>query len=325
MKSTGTLIALIIAMAVAGGCKKDETNTIAPTSTAPAGNPLQQVFENNLADATQHFTVNAGAENMQVQGAQGTLAYFGPHSFLHADGSVVSGAVDIDLVEALKLGDMLWLNKQTLADDAGQMRLLVSGGQFRLRAFQAGVALKLAPGASVILVPTTTPPDPLMNVFSGNVNEVGTMTWTAWPTNPIVPIESLGLDTIPETSPFWYGFPTDSLNWINCDHYYGSAAPLTAVEVTCPDAYSYDNTMVWVLVPSETSFVRLGALPDHVFGTGGVYELPIGLSVVVVALSDIGGTYYSSFTNTTVTQDLNLPITLQPTTLAQFHATAQAL
>ncbi len=53
--------------------------------------------------------------------------------------------------------------------------------------------------------------------------------------------------------------------------------------------------------------------------------MPIGLNITVVAVSDINGTYYSSFTNTMVIQGLNLPITLQPTTLAQFQAAALAL
>ena len=38
-----------------------------------------------------------------------------------------------------------------------------------------------------------------------------------------------------------------------------------------------------------------------------------------------GNDYFSSFTNVTVTDNMNVPITFNPTTLAQFEAAVDAL
>lgn len=325
MKNTGIVITLIIAMAVAGGCKKEETTSITPTPTAAAVNPLQQVFADNLAAATQHFTVNVDGGPGYVNGLHGFYAGFAAHAFQHADGSSVTGNVDIDLVEAYTVGQMLWLNKQTVGLDAGQLKPLVSGGQFRLRAFQNGSALRLAPGSSFIGVPTYTLPDPAMSVFSGTLDDAGIITWTEWPMDPIIPVDSSQVDSMPLGGSFYYSFPSDSLNWINCDYFYSSAQPLTGIQVVCPSGYDHSNTAVWIVFPDLNSLTNVLGGTGVVFEPEAGYEMPIGLNVTVVALSDSDGTYYSSFTNTTVTQDLNLPITLQPTTLAQFHAAAQAL
>ncbi|MEO5585505.1 MAG: hypothetical protein ABIQ75_08630 [Flavobacteriales bacterium] len=324
MKSTVTVVTLCTVLVVMGGCKK-ETTSLEPAPTAPAVNPLQQVFADNLVASTQHFTVNVDNTIAHIDGAHGFFGGFEVHAFRHADGSIVSGNVDIDLVEAYTVGQMLWLNKQTMGLQGGQLKPLVSGGQFRLRAFQNGVALRLAPDGGYAAVPSATFPDPAMEVFSGTLDGAGRITWTQWPNSPILPTDSALLDSIPAVEDFYYRFGTDSLNWINCDYFYSSSQPLTGIQVVCPSGYDHSNTAVWIVFPDLNSLANVYGGTGNVFEPGSGYEMPIGLNVVVVALSDIGGTYYSSFTNTTVTQGLNLPITLQPTTLAEFQAAAEAL
>jgi hypothetical protein len=324
MKSTGAVIIFLAALAAISGCQKDDASSAVPPPLPATAGPLHQLFADNLVAATQHFIVNVDAAGASVQGSKGVFATFGPHAFRHADGSMVTGPVDIDLVEALRVGDMLWLNKRTWADNGGLSGLLVSGGQFRLQAFQNGEALKLATGSTYMMVPTPTAPDPDMAVFSGAVDDLGTVTWTTWPDNPIV--DTTLTDSVPGGGGFYYGFTSDSLNWINCDYFYGSSSPLTGIQVTCPPEYDHTHTMVWIVFPDLNSMMDVYGGTGNIFTTGSGYEMPIGLNITVVALSEVDDdTYHSSFTNAVVTEDLDLNITFQPTTLAQFQQDVEGL
>jgi len=302
----------LLAAALLPACKK-ETTTAPYAPPVAQVNPLQQVFANNLAQAVQHFSINTDNGPAYVNGADGLYASFSQHAFRKADGTIATGTIDIDLVEALGVGKMLWLNKQTVGLDNGQPKLLVSGGQFRLTASQGGEALKLAPGMSFISVPSNAP-DPSMALFSGTVQSDGSMLWNPWATNPLNGNDSLG-----------YSFPNDSLGWINCDYFYGGPEPLTAVQVTCPADYTGTNTFVWVVFPDINSMTNMQGGTGSVFTTGNGYELPVGLNITVVALADVGGQYFSSFTNAVVSAGMNLNISLAPTTLAQFQVDAGGL
>ena len=310
---------LLLGAAVIAGCRKEETGPGAPMPSNPSANPLRQLFTEHVAQATQHFAINTDNGPAFVQGADGLFASFAQHAFRKADGTVATGPVDITLVEALKVGDMLWLNKQTVGLDNGQQRLLVSGGQFRLTASQNGQPLTLAPGGSYIQVPTQGLADPQMALFSGTEQPDGSMLWDPWAMNP------LDTTTAADSSGFGYNFPNDSLGWINCDYFYGGTEPLTPLQVTCPTGYTAENTFVWLVFPSINSMTNLIGGTANVFSTGNGYEVPVGMPITVAALAEVDGLYFSSFTDAVVTDGLNLSITMDPTTLAQFEVDAGGL
>lgn len=315
MKIPKEVFFALAAIAVISGCNKDEHFSSGPLTTPAVENPLKQVFAQNVANATQHFSLNATAGG-GIQGQDGVFIYFGTSAFRAQNGNIVSGNVDIELIEALTVGDMLWLNKQTLGNDNGQLRPLVSGGQFFINATQGGQQLSLVPGASYVNVPTPMFPDPNMAVFSGEVDADGDILWDPWNTNPI--LNAAGEDTS------GYNFPNDSLGWINCD-YFPANLPSTVVQVTCPSGNDHDNTFVWIVFPTENSMTRVQGGMNNVFSIAPGYQVPLGINITVVALSKINNNFASSFTNTVVTQDMNIPISLQPTTMAQFQIDAGAL
>lgn len=313
-----------LASALLPACKKEAT-TGPYTPPVAQVNPLQQVFVNNLAQAVQYFSINTDNGPAYVHGAAGLSASFAQHAFRKADGTTATGTIDIALVEALKVGKMLWLNKQTVGLDNGQPKLLVSGGQFQLTASQGGEALALAPGMSYLFVPTNNP-DPNMSVFSGTPQADGTMLWNPWSANPIdTTVQDTTTQDSTGTGNSWYSFPNDSLGWINCDYFYNSPGPLTGLQVTCPAGYDNTNTYVWVVFPYLNSMTNLYSSSGSMFSSSGGYEMPEGINITVVALADVDGQYYSSFSNAVVSAGMNLNIAMQPTTLAQFQADAGAL
>ena len=149
MTKTGTLVLLALGLAVATGCKKEETQGyIAP----PAGtNPVRATIADARANANQSFTVNASSGGV-VYGAHGTIITMQPGAFRNHSGAVVNGAVTVELMEALTISEMVRTNMQTVAVHGGTKYMLQSGGAVRLRAMAGGEHVTVAPGAVVVQI-----------------------------------------------------------------------------------------------------------------------------------------------------------------------------
>ena len=173
MKTNQVLMTALIAIAVLAGCKKEESGGVVVPAANPDQSVLGQLFTNNVANARQYFTVNA-ASGGQVIGTKGTKLNFGPGTFLLADGTPVTGQVDVSLVEVLSIGDMIWLNKQTVGNDNGTLKLLRSGGAINVSAAQSGSPLRITQGGLVVRIPTDVG-DAAMMLFSGNETTSGSM------------------------------------------------------------------------------------------------------------------------------------------------------
>ena len=277
-------------------------------------NPLVALFESHITDATQSFTLQASTGS-SIQGAKGTQVSIGSNAFKDQNGQLVTGLVTVELIEALEVSDMLWLNKQTVGLDNGTPRQLVSGGQIYLNATQAGQQLALVPGRTNVSIPAANP-DPEMQLFSGTVNDFGVIVWDPFSQNAA----GVTLDTLA------YSFPNDSLGWINCDYFATWGGTLTSIRVEVPSPHDGSNTLVWVVFSSINSLASVGyTTTEGVFQTYSSYAAPVGMDVVIVALSVIDGIYYSSFINTTLVPDHTESITFQPTTEAQFMLDVQGL
>ena len=285
-----------------------------PAPTPSVSNPLLALFQSHVTDATQSFTVQASSGAF-IQGTKGTQVIIAPNAFMDQNGQMVTGQVTVELVEALDVSDMLWLNKQTVGMDNGVPKPLVSGGQFYLNATQAGQQLALVPGMTNVSIPSANP-DPAMELFSGTVDADGVILWDPFGLNgPGLNTDSLA-----------YSFPNDSLGWINCDYFANWGVPLTRITVDVPAENDGANTLVWVVFPSINSLTGLGfASFEGVFQTSSGYAAPTGMDVVIVAFALIDNVYYSSFTNATLVPDHMESITFQPTTEAQFMLDVQGL
>lgn len=313
-QTTGSFLAIISFSLLITACKKDEHHVAVGPHVPSASNPLVALFQSHVTDATQSFTLQA-ATGATIQGSKGTQVLISSNAFADQNGQVVTGVVNVELIEALDVSDMLWLNKQTVGMDNGTPRQLVSGGQIYLNATQAAQQLALVPGRTNVSIPAANP-DPEMQLFSGTVDEGGVIFWDPFGQN------GTGLNT----DSLSYNFPNDSLGWINCDYFTNWGGPLTSVRVEVPSPHDGSNTLVWVVFPSINSITNVGASGTNgVFLTSASYAAPVGMDVVIVAFSEVDGVFYSSFTNTALMPDHTGSITFQPTTEAQFMLDVQGL
>jgi len=299
-------------------CKKDKekvvpavnnttsTATPTPTPTTSTSN-LNNFFKQNVLDATQTFTIDASL-GQTITGDQGTSIFIPANSFQNNSNNIVSGNITIELIEIQTQADMIWLNKTTTSN--GQ--LLVSGGELSIKAFQNGEQLTLSSAGSVsIQMPTNNPVN--MSLFSGSEDSTGFVNWT--PTGTNVPLDTTGGFTFTIQSGT---FSNDSLGWINCDYFYNQSN-LTTLTVILPPNHDESNTSIWLFFNSI--YAAAPALWDYTYNNFQSYQnsLPIGEQITIVAVSEVNGQMYSSFTPITLTANQSETISLTQTTATAFQ------
>jgi len=314
MRTTSTLAAAACSLLMLSGCHKG-------TGIGPGaqGGDLNALFEQRVENAAQTFTVNATTGGV-ITGEDGVQVLFGPGAFRNSAGQVVSGPVQVKLVEALAIGDMIRFNKQTVGNDNGILRLLRSGGEIRVTATQGQEQLELGPQGMRVNVPTAQP-DPNMQVFLSNGMTEQNMIWSL--------ADSIAVDTTgtgwtgePGPTPFYYQFTAPSFQWINCD-YFAGFSNTSICRATTPLDMPRDSTMIWFAFPSENAVMGSGWQDPNIYLTYQV--VPIGFQMIVVGLSRNGTDYQSAFSTVTVTPDMTIPLTFQPTTLADFETALDGL
>ncbi len=298
------ILLLSFSLITFNSCKKDTVNE---------SSNLGSFFDDNLTNAVQNFTIN-GSSWTEIIGSQGTKILFGANSFQDASGNVVTGNIDIELVELLSIKDMILMDKPTTSNG----RILTTGGELNVNAFQNGQKLSLTPNSYIdIKVPTDNPYNN-MRLFLGVTDNNGDVDW--------LPADTLGVtdsviiindSTVNGGWADYYYFDLYgalNLGWINCDYFYNDPNPLTSLTVTPNNRHDNTNTQVWLHIATANSLMGTGWN-----GTSFITSnIPETISVTIVALSEIGGNYFSSFTPITVSNNHVENITLSPTTTSQF-------
>ena len=270
---------------------------------------LRSVFEDNIANATQQFQVDA-ASGGRVEGAKGVRVTFPPNAFHTVSGGVVSGNVEVSLVEVTDIADMIMLNTTTVGNDNGTLALLKSGGALYVSASQGTNELVLGPQGMNVTVPTPAI-DTEMAVFTADRTQGEELVWNAE--------DSTSIDSVIIETPngwYWgYSFQADSLQWINCDYFPYSSAN-TFISAITPADVPNDSTIVWFVFPDLNAVTYTAPSAPNMFGFGTV---PVGLQAIAVGLTRSGSQYRSSFSSFTTTTNGSVGLSFQPTSLQAFE------
>lgn len=313
-------------------CKKEE-NIVppSPVNTNNGTSALGSFFTANEQAATQSFTIDASTYQ-NIIGAKGTRIYFSPNTFKTPSGAIATGNITIKLIEIQSKADMILLNKTTTSNG----KLLISGGEFSVKAFQNGSQLTLASNNSSMYVqmPSENPGSNNMILFAGQQANLdgGDVNWALTglngPNNVVQPDSiagggysfALGSDSIPTN---------DSLGWTNVDQF-ATITNGTFITVNTPTNFHggvwssqiLPNTKVYIFFNNLNSVANLywNSINNN-WDLGPYVNLnypgfPVGSQIKIVAISEINGQYYSSITPATITSNFSLNITLNPTTAA---------
>lgn len=310
-KSILTLSVLTLLIA---SCKKEEPQDL-PT---PWTSEMSSFFEDANQNAIQTFNFNA-AFSQELNGSNGTRIHVPANAFVNsADGSSITGNVNLELTEVLDVSEMVRLNKPTTSND----QVLVSGGQLEINVFQNENKLKLASGKSLTVDVPTSSFDPNMELFTGTENSDGTVGWNSADNDPqqnnsvTSTQDSIGIYTT-------FVYEKTDLGWINLDYFIN--VPVTDIKATLSgtaSVYTYPNTFCFAVFPDYNSIAAMGFIEDNVCRFQNAI---LDGNLVIVALSELNGDLYSGHVSTTVSENMNAPISMSQTTEAEIHLLIDSL
>ncbi|GAB3823795.1 hypothetical protein [Hymenobacter jeollabukensis] len=320
----------LICSLLAGGllfaaCSKDQIDcTPAPTDDHEVltNASLTNSFVRKYEAPAQSFTVNpapgATASFVTAKGARVTVPY---GAFVQADGvTPATGAVQLTVREILRKPDMVLSAMPTVSNG----EILVSGGQYYLRATQNNARLRLKPSARLyIKAPNPVgQPDYAMRLFFGSPMANGSVNWTPQPQqNP----STISVDSLGQGNFYNLTLNNDSLGWINCDRF-ANINPKTTVTATIavPAAeVEPGNTMVFWVFNSINSVARGYVTTGQ--NTVTTPNMPVGLSVTAVVIRLVNGQYYFGKQTATVAANQQYAPTLRALSEADLLAEVQQL
>jgi hypothetical protein len=313
MKTISLISSIACATVLFTSCKKDN-----PTVTGN-GTQLTNFFNTNVSSSKQIFTINASMGG-DVFGAKGTHVRVLPNSLFDANNQLVTGNVQLELVEIYDRADMVLLNKPTMGKMSnGDLSTLISGGEYYLKITQNGQEI-FAPSGVYVSLPTTNTGgvDPAMKAFDG-VTELNNFWW-----NQTADTVNLDQDSIGGSS---YGILDGQWGWTNIDRFYDDPRPKTVIKAGLPNGYDNTNCEVYLTYDGEET--ALAAL--DIFTTDGYFSehyglIPIGLEVHFIAVTMIDNQLHYAIQGATITNGHIEQITsFTPITQAELAVLINAL
>lgn len=292
----------------ASSCKKDKPQPITPDPANPSANQATVFFNNNLSNGTQTFTINAG-QAQTITGNKGTVVHFNANSFVTANGTPVTGNVQIELVEIYSKKDMILMNKQTVGKMWNGVSPLLSGGQFSIVAKQNGQKLKLAPGMNYqIDAPAPNGTTSQMGLFYGQI-ENEQLEWS-----------QADSSFVSNGSGIYSAFP-DSTGWVNLDYFMNNPGPLSKINLQIPSGFTTANTRVFVTIDGSSSMAGIYNVESGIFNSGDYYKLPVGMAVHFIIINLDNNEIHAAVVPATITSNhLQVVNSLNAYSLAQLDA-----
>ncbi len=322
-KKIGLLFLLLISFVSCDTSDGDDQNIILP----PTASAFKSISEKGLKKNTQNFTITAGTGAVTLTSAKGVKLTLNGDC-LTKNGSPVTGQVDIEYVELFDKGNMLISNKPTMGVmPDGKKNLLISGGEFFIKATQGGVELKTSCYMNLV-VPTalTNGLDNAMTLWDGVIDERGELAWE----QPKPNADGTGGKGGVQGEGANYYVTFGKFGWTNVDRFYSDPRPKTTLLVKAPEGYNNENSAVYLSYDGEgtnalaklDTYTSAGLFSEH-YG-----QIPIGLKCHVIFATEANGQWRYAIKAVTVAANDVYTFTLAETTVgteAQLVAAINAI
>lgn len=308
-------------------CTNDETpNTEIPNIPATA-TEFANVRTEALSKLKQEFTITEASGNVTLTSTKGVKININ-RDYLRKNGVVVTGPIKIEYVELFDKGHMLTANKPTMGLMAnGDKNLLISGGEFYIKASQDGVALESIANMT-LLVPTslTDGLDTAMTLWIGNTEDKENLVWRN-------AVDAAGTNggkggVQGEGNNYYVSF--GNFGWTNVDRFYSDPRPKTTILAAAPTGYDNTNSAIYLSYDGEgqnalaklDTYTAAGLFSEH-YG-----QIPIGLACHVIFATEDNGQWRWAIKGVTVAANDVYTFTLAETTVgteAQLIAAINAI
>lgn len=308
-KTIGLLLFAITTFVSCDNSDGDENNVILP----PTSGAFKSISEKGVKANTQKFTITAGDGVVSFTSAKGVKVNINGNC-LTKNGNPVTGAVEIEYIELFDKGTMLVTNKPTMGITAdGKKNLLISGGEFFIKATQGGVALQAGcPMTMLVPAALTDGVDNTMTLWTGAIDEKGELAWReakegADGANGKGGVQGEGTN---------YYVTFGNFGWTNVDRFYSDPRPKTTILADVPDGYDNNNSAVYLSYDGEgtnalaklDTYTAEGLFSEH-YG-----QIPIGLACHVIFVTEDNGQWRYAIKAVTVAAGDIYTFTLAETT-----------
>jgi len=308
-KKIGLLFLLTISFASCDNGDSDD-NLILPPSPAA----FKSISTKGVKSATQKFTITAGTGVVTVTSVKGVKLSINGNC-LTKNGAAVTGAVDIEYIELFDKGNMLITNKSTMGVmPDGKKSLLISGGEFFIKATQGGVELKTSCSMNLIVPAALTDGvDNAMTLWTGVIDQNDELTWEV----PKPNADGTGGKGGVQGEGTNYFVTFGNFGWTNVDRFYSDPRPKTTLLVDAPDGYNNTNSAVYLSYDGEgnalaklDTYTAAGLFSEH-YG-----QIPIGLKCHVIFATEDNGQWRYAIKAVTVAANDVYTFTLAETVVA---------
>ncbi|MEN2398220.1 hypothetical protein GKZ90_0000395 [Flavobacterium sp. MC2016-06] len=321
-KSIGLLLFAITTLVSCDNSDGDDNLILPPTAAAFKG-----ITEKGIKKNTQNFTVTPVSGIITFTSAKGVKVNINA-SCLTKNGVAVTGAVDIEYIELFDKGNMLITNKPTMGVMAdGNKNLLISGGEFYIKATQGGVALQTSCTMNMIVPAALTDGvDNTMTLWNGTLDEKEDLVWREAKANADGTNGKGGVQG--EGTNYYVTF--GNFGWTNVDRFYSDPRPKTTILADAPDGYDNTNSAIYLSYDGEgtnalaklDTYTAAGLFSEH-YG-----QIPIGLACHVIFATEDNGQWRYAIKGVTVAAGDVYTFTLAETTVgteAQLVAAINAI
>ena len=296
----------------------DNDDDVVFEHTPPTAEEFQKLSKDALDNATQNFQFNADDGFVTFTSNKGVEIDING-ACLTIDGVAVTGNVAIEFVELFEKGNMLTTNKSTMGIlPNGDRAMLISGGEFMIKASQNGEELETTCGVH-LRIPTslTGGDDHDMILWTGNVDEKGNVEWEEEVdqngNGGKLFIEGGATAGGNQYYAFFGGF-----GWSNVDKFYSDPRPKTTILVDVPEGYDNTNSAVYLSYDGEDN--GLANLDTYDAGQELFSEhygqIPIGLECHVIFATEEDGQWKYAIKAVTIVAGGTIVITESETALA---------
>lgn len=321
-KTISLLFLLLISLVSCDNSDGDDIQIMPPTSAA-----FKSISEKGVKRNTQNFTATAGNGMITITSAKGVKLNINGNC-LTKNGNAVTGQIDIEYIELFDKGNMLVTNKPTMGITAdGKKNLLISGGEFFIKATQGGVELQTS-CQMYMIVPTalTDGLDNAMTLWTGVIDDAGELAWREAKAGADGANGKGGVQG--EGANYYVTF--GNFGWTNVDRFYSDPRPKTTILADAPEGYDNNNSAVYLSYDGEgtnalaklDTYTAAGLFSEH-YG-----QIPIGLKCHVIFVTEDNGQWRYAIKAVTVAANDVYTFTLAETTVgteAQLVAAINAI
>jgi hypothetical protein len=326
-KNLKSIAVLFLGVLSITSCTNDDTTKTEIPNVPATATEFAAVRTEALTKLKQTFTITEASGSVTLTTEKGVKIMIN-RDYLRKNGVAVTGPIKIEYLELFDKGHMLVANKPTMGlTTDGKKNLLISGGEFYLKATQDGVALETLANMT-LLVPTnlTDGLDTAMKLWIGNVEDPENLVWRNAADATGANGGKGGVQG--EGNNYYVSF--GNFGWTNVDRFYSDPRPKTTILADAPEGYDNTNSAIYLSYDGEgqnalaklDTYTAAGLFSEH-YG-----QIPIGLACHVIFATEDNGQWRYAIKAVTVAANDVYNFTLAETTVgteAQLTAAINAI